>query len=67
MTNREAFEKWYKEVYWDFSTNSQSRTMFRTSIVAFNEDKQSYNHFDVDLAWNAWCAAKVDVFQACGL
>lgn len=60
MTNREAFEKWYKETYWDFSKVERPKVMF-------NEDTQSYNHFDVDLAWNAWCAAKVDVFQTCGL
>jgi hypothetical protein len=41
----EQFEKWYCETYWDFKA-VENRQVF------FNNGK--YNHFDVDLAWNAF-------------
>lgn len=58
MTNQQAFEKWYTETYWDFTKVERPK-------VSYDKNNDSYNHYDVDLAWNAWCAAKVDVFKAC--
>lgn len=44
----EQFEKWYCDTYWNFK-DMENRQVF------FTDGK--YNHFDVDLAYNAWMAA----------
>lgn len=55
MTNQQAFETWFTECYGSLVG------------VAFDRYSESYSVETVDLAWKAWCAAKIDVFRACGL
>ena len=38
------FEAWYYNTYWDFQNHG----------VIYNKETNSYNHVDVDLAWNAF-------------
>jgi hypothetical protein len=47
MSEREKFERWYRDTYWDFS-NGKCR---------YREEKDDYSHMDVDLAYKAWQAA----------
>jgi hypothetical protein len=54
MTNREAFEFWYKKDYWNFS---QVLGASGHPLVSYDSEKNRYNQLDVDLAWNAWNAA----------
>jgi hypothetical protein len=48
MTNRDAFEKWYKKFYNNFSIHY---------LEDFDEKFQMYSNARLDLAWKAWCAA----------
>jgi hypothetical protein len=41
---REHFESWYQRVYWDF----------RNHGVRYDKEKDQYNHYDVDLAYNSF-------------
>ena len=52
--NRKVFEEWYKKVYWNFEDGK----------VYFNQETNSYNHFDVDLAWNAWQASRSYIHES---
>lgn len=51
MKNNEAFEQWYCTNYWNFKK-------YRLPQVIFDTEKQSYNHIDVQLAWDAWRAGQ---------
>lgn len=53
MHENELFEEWYCKNYWDFNHPSSK------PVVKFNAG--SYNHNDVDLAWNSWLAGKNSV------
>ncbi len=53
MTNRQAFEKWYCMSYWNFVDCMAPK-------VVFDESTLGYSHYNVDLAWRAWCAAQED-------
>ena len=44
---REAFEVWYKLVYWDFDRR----------FCSYDPDADKYDHLDVDLAYSAFKAA----------
>lgn len=44
---REQFEQWYCDKYWNFKSAGNRQ-------VFFDVAKNSYNHFDVDLAYNAF-------------
>ena len=45
----EQFEKWYCDTYWNFKAIENRQVFF---------DDGKYNHFDVDLAWNAFKAGR---------
>ena len=54
MSEREAFEVWYKRVYWDFKYRGDNR-------VIYTPENDRYNHLNVDLAYQAWKAASAEV------
>lgn len=45
---REAFEEWYKLIYWDFDRR----------FCRYDETADKYYHLDVDLAYSAFKAGK---------
>lgn len=54
MTNRDAFEYWYTETYWDFNKCIGASG---NPLVRFDSEINQYSNFDLNLAWNAWNAA----------
>lgn len=44
---RQQFEEWYCKQYWDFKAVGRN---------LWDNESNSYNHLDVDLAWNAFKA-----------
>ena len=52
MTQREQFEAWYCDVYWNFKAT-------RPNLW----DGSEYDKLDVQLAWNSWQAAQATQAQ----
>jgi hypothetical protein len=46
---REAFEKWYKKEYWNFEYKGLTQ-------ANYEKDTDSYDHSDVDLAYQSFKA-----------
>jgi hypothetical protein len=62
MSNKEAFEVWYCGTYWNFNAEH-----YAAPRVTFDKEKSKYSHIDVQMAWNAWNAGKLDISKRSGV